>query len=188
MKKYLFAFIGLALLMAWLANRSIEMPYLPAHSVVVFLDWVLPVLLYVPWMIIFFFIPIKGRTVATYTKGLAKGLGHPPRFMVVVMVFGSGILCVSFGYICKSLLAWPTEYFSHRPDEFIVDVRKTRTIGNTLGRWSKIVVTDKDGLSSEFAWKSTDIEAKHVKAGDKLRIVGRTWAVGTYVEAWVVTK
>jgi hypothetical protein len=177
---------GLILAMAVLAMQVDKMPYLPSHPLELLFRWIVPPVLYVA-SLVFFFTPIRGRTFYSGVKSFACSGGYSPSLTAVCVILSLGAWSFGLGWMCEALFVWPTMFLSHPVTSSVVHVSSISTLGNTLGRWSRIAVTDAEGHTAEFGWRSADLASRHLREGDKLRITGPTWRFGTYIDSWEVT-
>ena len=143
--------------------------------------YVVPGLGFALWLAFYFLVPIKGRTFATISLAVGRVWGRPPYRTRLLMTVGALFFLISLSYVFRTLLSLPTKEFAKTPVKF--DTNVLSTYQSSRSQVTQVTISDQDGRWSVFVWPSSDIHAKHVKDGDMIRISGRAWALGMYIES-----
>jgi hypothetical protein len=163
------------------AYGSYHIPFLASHAVRVLFGYVVPGLGFALWLAFYFLVPIRGRILAARVLEVGKAWGYSPTHIRLLMTVGALFFLISLSYVFRTLLSLPTKEFAEAPVKFETNV--LGTYRSSLSQVTQITIADQDGGTSVFVWPSSDIRAKHVKDGDTIRISGRAWALGMYIES-----
>jgi hypothetical protein len=168
---------------AWLSSRS---AYLPTKSLRYFFLLVLPILLVVTFLIFSFYCKAHGKRAWFYMIGDARGKASIVRgSQLIVLVV---LLCVVISGANSRILAWPTEFFAASTFNAIQHVDHIGHYRYESTGLSRVSLSDQEFGGSYFVWKTSDPELVRIEQAGCLRIIGRRWFAGVFVEEIMATN